>query len=151
MAVIFVLAGVFFGFQGTDPGVPGWMIFVATWIGVPFFGLCAFYGIFRILDSAPLVVINDEGIFDNASALGAGLILWDEIEGSGVYEISNQKMLEIVVKDPQAVISRQPWYKRYIMHINKGIWNAPFNIPQAAMPVPVEEVSQTINARLDRI
>ncbi len=58
MSVVFVLAGVFFGFQGTDLGVPGWIIFVVAWIGVPFFGLCIFYGIFRILDSAPLVVIN---------------------------------------------------------------------------------------------
>ncbi len=151
MSVIFVLVGVFFGFRGTELGVPGWMNFVVAWIGVPFFGLCAFYGTFRVLDSAPLVIINDQGVFDNASALGAGLIFWDEIEGSGVHLISSQKMLEIVVKDPKAVISRQPWYKRYLMLINKGIWNAPFNIPQAAMPVPVEEVSQFINDRLDGI
>ncbi len=51
-----------------------WIVRVlGGYLGVAFFGICLGYAIFRLIKPKPSLVINDEGVFDNASAVGAGM------------------------------------------------------------------------------
>ena len=43
------------------------------YLGIPFFGACLGYALLRLTRPKPSLVINDEGVFDNASAVGAGM------------------------------------------------------------------------------
>ena len=42
--------------------------------------------------------------------------------------------------DVEAVIARQPRFKRAMAKMNRGMAGAPFNIPQNMLPMPAEEL-----------
>src|ERR1041385_4480948 len=77
-------------------GLDLWTIIIISYVGIPFFGLCLVYAIYRLLVPKPAVVISDEGIFDNASAVGAGMLRWEEIAHVFAYDFMGQRMLGII-------------------------------------------------------
>jgi hypothetical protein len=95
-------------------------------------------------------VINREGIYDNASIVGAGLIRWDEINDLRQCQFINQLYLGVFPKDPDAVIARQSAWKRLMMRLHKHINAPPVNIPQGALPITISELLREIAVRFGR-
>lgn len=116
------------------------------YIGIPFFGACAIYGIYRLIKIKPSVVVNDEGIYDNSSAVSAGLIRWDEISNLIINRIALQKFVGIIPRDTDAIMKRLPAWKRALMVGNKSMSDAPFNIPQNILPIPCEDLLAQITS-----
>src|SRR6185436_15541060 len=75
-------------FNALTPGI--------FYVGAPLFSLALIYVCYRLLRPRPSVIINQEGIVDNASALGAGLIRWEEIEGMFIYKVMGKPLLGII-------------------------------------------------------
>lgn len=119
-------------FKAITPGI--------FYIGVPMFSLLLIYICYRLLHPMPSVIINQEGIFDNASLFGAGMLRWEEIENMFVYQIMDSKFLGLVPADPETVIARQPAIKRFFFKMGKGMSPAPFAIPEDGLPMPAEEL-----------
>jgi len=71
--------------------------------GVSFFGLCAIYGCLKVFDTQSGLIIDDQGIVDNSSAVAAGRILWNEVVALNVSEIAGQRFITVVVTDPQKI------------------------------------------------
>lgn len=115
-----------------------------AWSAILFFGLIAVYVIYRLLRPSPAVVINRDGIFDNASASGAGLISWDEVQEVFLDELMGNKMLSIIPRDFDVILARQPRHKKYLMRLNSGFVKAPINIPQVSLPISVEALHSQI-------
>jgi hypothetical protein len=111
------------------------------------FGACGIFVIVRIARRAPAVVINDQGILDNASALAAGFIAWDEIEDIREYRFRNQVFLGIFPKQLDAILARQPAWKRQAIRANLALGAAPINIPQVVLPMRVADLLKEIRAR----
>ncbi len=111
---------------------------VVAWVGVLFFGFCAARAVWHLLAPKPIVIIDDKGILDNASLLGAGFIPWDEIAEVGINELLGQRSLGIVPVDIEGVLARQNALKRCLMKMNTGLLDAPFNIPEAVLPMSLE-------------
>jgi hypothetical protein len=66
------------------------------WIGIAsvvFFWFLYAFAVARLVQPTPALVIHPSGIFDNASALSAGFLLWDEIAGVYVAKLKNQRFL----------------------------------------------------------
>lgn len=116
------------------------------YIGIPFFGACAIYGIYRLIKVKPSVIVNDEGIYDNSSAVSIGLIRWDEIENLIIHRIGLQKFVGIIPRDYETVKRRLPAWKRALMVGNKSMSAAPFNIPQNILPIPCEDLLAQITS-----
>jgi hypothetical protein len=114
------------------------------WSAILFFGLIAVYAIYKLLRPSPAVVINRDGIFDNASASGAGLIRWDEVQEVFLDELMGNKMLSIVPRDFEVILARQPQHKKYLMRLNSGFVKAPINIPQVSLSISVEALHSQI-------
>jgi hypothetical protein len=119
---------------------------VAT-LAIVFFGACGAYAVRRLLSPQPAVVINREGIVDNASATGVGLVRWDEIAELCEYTFQNQTFLGIVPKNLDRVLERQPAWKRTALRANSALGVSPINIPQAVLPMPVSELLREIQSR----
>jgi hypothetical protein len=119
--------------------------------GIVFFGFCALFGIWRLVRPAPAVILHSSGIFDNASALSAGFLHWDEISSIYVAKIKNQRSLAIVLKDVDAFLSRQSGMKSKIMKMNVGLTGAAVNIPASTLPISLEELMQQIQQRCPSI
>ena len=120
------------------------------WIGIAsvvFFGLCMLYAVARLVRPTPALVIHPSGIFDNASALSAGFLLWDEIAGVYVAKLKNQRFLAIAVKDLEALLSRQSRLKARMMKMNVGLVGAAVNIPANTLPISLEDLIQNIQQK----
>jgi hypothetical protein len=139
----FVVLGIFLPTMTTDM----YVVLIGTYVGVPFFGLCFLYAIYRLIFRKPSLIIANVGLFDNASALGAGLIRWTEISEVYIYEYMGQRMIGIIVNDPKAVMARQPAFKRFMARMNSDLVGTPFNIPQTTVPVSVDEILARIEER----
>lgn len=73
-----------------------------------FFGLCLYYFGRKVFDKKPGLVIDEQGIIDNYSTLEAGRVLWTEVMGLSEWQYAGQKMVVLLLNDPQCYIDNQP-------------------------------------------
>ena len=130
-----------FAFSHNSPVV----VYGAGAAGVLFFGLCGLYGLFKMFDKKPGLILNSSGIVDNASGVAAGFIPWPEVLGSGVYEVQKQKMLVIGVRDPQKYIDRGGALRRALNRANYKMTGSPVAIPSVALKVDFSELVSLFN------
>ncbi len=134
-----------------------WMLSVASDEGprftayglaaVVFFGLCGLYAVRRLVRPEPAVIINRDGIVDNASALGVGLIRWNEIVRLREYRFKNQTFLGILPTDLDRLLAQQSAFKRTAIRANVALGADPINIPQVVLPMRVADLLREIEQR----
>ena len=146
-ALLGVILGFYFAQNRVEMGLPLRVVIITSYVGIPFSGLCLIYAVYRLLMPKPVVVISDEGIFDNASAVGAGMLRWEEIADVFAYDFMGQRMLGIIPVNEEVVLGRQSRLKRVMAKMNKGIAAAPFNIPQQVLPISVDELLCRVEER----
>jgi hypothetical protein len=146
-ALMFVLLGFFLSSLANSGYYPSWFMYAVAFSSISFFGLCFVYAVSRLLFPRPSVIISRDGIFDNASALGAGMLKWEEIAEIAPYKIGGYPALVIFPVDEEAVIARQSLIKRLILKISKCWTEATFSIPQIGLTVSVDELLRMIEER----
>jgi hypothetical protein len=112
--------------------------------GILFFGSGFAYAVHGLVLRKPLLIINNEGIFDNTSPFGMGMIKWDEIA-----EIVPCNMegpyLGIVPKDTKAIAQRQGPMNKVIMKINSLLFRVPIFVVGNVLPVSIGELLLAIS------
>ena len=119
-------------------------------IGILFFGLCGIYGLIKLLDSRPGLVINKEGLLDNSSAVSGHLIRWQDIKGFEVEEIKNTKLLFILVNDPQKFLENASRFNRFWMKMNLKTYGTPISISSNALQCNFDELLVMIENEMNR-
>lgn len=117
-----------------------WVVRGAGVASVVAFGLLGLYGLGKLFDKRPGLVLNESGIVDNASAVAAGFIPWSEVLGAGVFEVQKQKMLVIGVRDPQKYIGRGGALRRALNEANYKMSGSPIAISSVALKVDFSEL-----------
>lgn len=146
-SLAFVGAGLWIGSKSMTSSVETWKVVVACYVGVPFFTGAAGYAAWRIVRQRPAVEVDATGITDTASALGAGHLAWDEVDGLVLYKFGGQWMLGIVVKDVDRMLARQNVFKRLLMRANMALGCPPVNIPQAGLRDRLAEFAAWLQAQ----
>src|SRR5262249_18068977 len=128
-----VAAAAFVGFAifmllSPDPDFRDWDVRAVAIACIVFFGLALVYVVWRLVRPTPALVIHSSGLFDNASALSAGFLRWDEISSIFVARIKNQKFLAIAVKDVEGLLNRYSGVKARLMKMNVRLAGAAVNI-----------------------
>ncbi len=113
------------------------LVFAAGAATVLFFGFSLGRLLYR---RRPILEVGPEGMVDHASALGAGIVPWEEVEGVGVRRFLGQRFLAVRVRDPRALLARQGPAKRWAMRFNQRITGAPINVPLGALAVGEREL-----------
>ncbi len=121
------------------------------YIGAPLFSLPYIYICYRLLKPAPSLIISPEGIFDNASAFGAGMIRWEEIKSMFIYEIMGRPFPGIIPVNLETILARQPAIKRILFRMNKGMTQAPFAIPEGGLPMSAAVLLAKIQSYRERL
>lgn len=113
-----------------------------------FFGFGLIYFLKRlVLFRRSVFAVGPEGIYDDASAFGAGLIPWREISHLRVASIAGRKYLGVRLKGHTKVLDRQNPLKRFIMTINRDKFTGTLvNVPQTILPINVEELLREVEA-----
>jgi hypothetical protein len=112
-------------------------------VGMVFFSLAGIFGIKRLFDKRPGLVLNSQGIIDNSSGLAAGFIPWSEIIGAEIYQIQRQKMLIIKVRNPEEFIQRGSLLKRITVKINSKMCGSPIAITSNTLKINFSELLST--------
>ena len=155
--LLFVAMCVFLVLTGTSVVVlpygafarTSFFVLAVTVFGILFFGYAVVIAIQRLVRPQPLVILNREGITDNASAGAVGLVRWSEIAGIGISNVSRQRFVVVTVNDPEQLLARLPPAKAALVGLNTGLTSAPVNIPELALPMKAEELVRLLNEYYD--
>ena len=143
-ALAFVALGVFLI---REPGRKGlWAQFMGA-VTVAFFGAVGVAVLFRLLRPGPAILIDDDGIVDDASGVSLGRIRWDQVGAIDEYRVDDQAFLSIKVKDVEALIAQQPFWKRRIIRANLRMGAAAVNIPQASLGIKLSDLRREMEQR----
>ncbi len=123
--------------------VSGKWVLLAGVLLLVFLGLAGF-GVNVLLRDDPLIELTPEGIVDRASSISVGLIRWEEMTEIIVYEENSVGFLGIMVKDIQAVLSRQQGVKKAVQGFESGKTSC-IPIPSTWLPVSVEALRESIS------
>lgn len=109
-------------------------------VAIILFGLLALFLVKKLFDKKPGLVFTNSGIVDNASAVAAGFIPWSEVIGADIFEMQQQKMLIIKVKDPHKYVDRGNAVKRKINQANYNMCGSPIAISANALKINFAEL-----------
>ncbi len=109
-------------------------------LSIVIFGLLGLFFFKKIFDSKPGLIFSNTGIVDNASAVAAGFIPWSEVAGYDVFEMNGQKMLIIMVQDPQKYVDRGNAVKRTLNQANLKMCGSPISISANALKINFSEL-----------
>lgn len=76
-------------------------------VAVVFFGVCGLFAFKKLFDKKDGLIINQDGIIDNASGTSIGLVKWTDITGIEITQVHSQKFIMIEVSNPQYYINLQ--------------------------------------------
>ncbi len=110
-------------------------------LAILFFGGLGIFLFKKLFDKKPGLIFNESGIVDNASAVSAGFIPWSEVTGSDIFEMAQQKMLIIMVTDPQKYVDRGNPLKRKLNQANYKMCGSPIAISSNALKMDFSELS----------
>ena len=98
-------------------------------LGLSFFGLALFMIIKKkIFDKHIGIEINEEGIIDNSSFVGVGLIKWEDIISIDKRNVQSTRFLLINVRNPQHYISNSSRFKSKLLNGNYKVYGTPISI-----------------------
>lgn len=119
-------------------------------LSIAVFGILALFFFKTFFDTEPGLVFNSSGIVDNASAASAGFIPWSEVLGSQVFEMQRQKMLVIIVTDPQKYVDRGSALKRKLNQANFNMVGSPISISPTALKSNFSELQSVFDDYLQK-
>lgn len=117
--------------------------------GVLFFGLGVVGGIWRLFSRKPALELNSDGvkIFYIGTTI---LVSWKEITGLSVYEIHNQKMLVIKLRNPNKYINRGGNFRRALARQSFNMCGSPISISSNSLKLKFQELIEVFEKYLDR-
>ncbi len=156
VSLLFVAAGLWFVIKPPTISNPviGNPILILT-VGVAsilFFGLCAVFIAKKLPDKTPGLIINNQGVTDNSSAVAVGLIPWDDIKEITITNVANQKFLMLIVKNPDDYINRQTGFiKKKAMQMNYNSYGSPISISANGLKCNFDELFKTLQDKFNDV
>jgi len=113
----------------------------------------ALFGIFyfpkKMKDKRPGIVIDEEGVSDNSSAVSIGLIPWADVLQLKVIKVVRQEFLVLIVNNPESYISRQTnLIKKKGMQYNYRNYGSPLAISTGGLECTPDKLKEMVESRL---
>lgn len=136
----------------TGSSLESTLLMVLGLVSILFFGGIAILVIRKFLDSRPGLIIDEQGLTDNSGGLSAGQILWQGIADFKVLQIQRQRLILILVKNPQDYIDRQSnAWKRKLMAMNYRQYGTPLSISTNGLKISFDELLEMLERQLSRL
>nr|WP_315475912.1 STM3941 family protein [uncultured Undibacterium sp.] len=119
-------------------------------ISIVFFGLCGLFGVRKILDKKPGLILSSSGIVDNSSGVSAGLIPWSEILGFDIFEVQKQKTLIVKVTKPERYIEVGGSVRRMLNRMNFKLCGSPIAITSNSLQIDFDELLDICNRYFEK-
>ena len=115
-----------------------------------FFGLCGIYGGYKLFDTRPGLIIDDQGLIDNSSAVAVGRIPWDDIAALRLSVIAGQRLISILLTEPEKYASRGNLFGRMLNATSAKMTGSPINIASIAVRIDFDELVQVLTDAFER-
>jgi hypothetical protein len=144
-SIVFVVLGILFVVSPSTFISAIWrnstVIFVSGSASIIFFGFCGFFIARKLADKKAGLLIDAFGITDNSSGVAGGLILWKDISEISVITIYRQKLIMLIVENPQTYIDKQTSaFKRKAMAFNYKMYGTPLSIASNGLKISFDEL-----------
>ena len=133
----------------TGSSLESTLLMVLGLVAILFFGGIAILVIRKLFDSRPGLIIDEQGLNDNSGGLSAGQILWQDIENFQALQIQRQRLILVLVKNPQDYIDRQSnGWKRKLMAMNYRQYGTPISISTNGLKISFAELLAMLEQQL---
>ena len=113
-------------------------------IGVLFFGLGILVAVKRLIWTKIAVIIDQNGI--NLNPKKSVIVEWKNIIGFKEMNIRNQRILIIVVNNPEYWIETETnIIRKKLMRFNLNNYESPFNVASAGLEISHNELCEALN------
>ena len=137
-SLMFAVAAVFFILT---PDIYAQLVGVGALVA---FGASTVYATTRLISNAPVVVLNRDGLFDNASPFAVGWMAWAEIERIAPRRTYLARLIGVVPRDRDSVFARVPSHRRWLVRTLAAMSQTPVNIPATFLGRRLDEVQREI-------
>ncbi len=148
-SLVFVAGGAWmWTFGGPEITMDTLFYKIISLAAVLFFGMTGIYGLTKLFDNKPGLVINQQGLIDNSSAVSGKLIKWSDIEGLEISQIQSTKFILIFVHNPQHYIDQASYVGRFWMKMNHKTYGTPLSISSNSLKCNFDELVVLIEKHL---
>jgi len=150
---VFIIAGILFltGFpENMVPVSPATIKIMGT-ISILFFGGTFLLGIRKIIDKKMGLIVDEQGITDNSSAISVGLIDWVDITEIKSAQLMSTRFLLIMVKNPEKYIGRAKLYQAKIMRTNSNMYGTPISIASTTLKYNFDDLERLLKNKLNEL
>lgn len=141
LSLMFVALGVFVLSDADDTRGK-----IIGWACIIFFGFGVAVFFRQFLNTAPRIIIDDEGIED--VSLDVGKILWDDIVAAYPNDIMMSKFISLQVGDTEKYLRRTSKLKRRLASYNQTLGFETLNLNLAGLDISQKDLLALIEARL---
>ncbi len=141
-SILLVALGLWISLDRTAPVSIRWMGIVT----VLFFGWGIFIGTKKVIKSNAALIIDDKGIYINPQQSFSGFIEWNNIIKFKEIKMIGQKIMVIVVKDPEKWVENETnFLQKELMRYNLNHYGSPFSITPAGLTMTYKELNDKLN------
>ena len=115
-------------------------------VAVVFFGACVLYGLRKLFDRRPGLVLSADGLLDNSSAVGAGFVPWHEVTEFRIWQLKGQRVLVVCVQDVEKYIRRSNRLMRMAHRANVAMCGSPIVISSNALKIAFDELVPLVSS-----
>ena len=124
---------------------------IAGIASVVFFGLGAAFIFKKLFDKKVGLIIDEEGITDNSSAISVGLIEWQDIKGIETLQIASTKLLMLQTDQPEKYIGKaKNGFSRRAMKANNKMYGSPLSLNATTLQIKYEELERLVREELKK-
>lgn len=106
----------------------------------------------KLFDKTPGLIIDDKGVFDNASGISAGFIPWSDIIEIAETKVANQSFVNIIVKNPQFYIDKKKnLFARKLVEINYKSFGTVIGISPNTLNCEYGKLLKTLKMRFENV
>jgi len=140
VSVVLLLAGI-------GAGTPGLLLLVVGALGALFFVPSTAYLLGQAARRGPALILSTHGFTDHASAISVGFVPWSEVTSIRASSVRGRAFVAVKVRDPRAVLARQPVWRRALLRLNRKWFEGDMFIPETILPVSAKELISLMNER----
>jgi|SRR6185312_371493 len=103
-------------------------------------GAFALYIFRKLFDRSPGLQFVKDGFVDNTNMLSMGYIAWKDVTGIEVRQIQNQKLIYVLLRDPETYIAKCNAPKRVLLRFCMNLGPSPVTIVSTSLELNFYEV-----------
>lgn len=103
-------------------------------------GAFALWVLRKLLDKSPGLQFVKDGFVDNTNMFSMGYIAWKDVTGIEVRQIQNQRLIYVLLRDPETYISKCNALKRILLRFCMNLGPSPVTIVSTSLALDFHEV-----------